>query len=114
MLSPTSQLTALLFTPGSRPERFAKAAGSGADGIIVDLEDAVPVMDKDRVRAEVAKFFNTNIRIGLPPFVSAIRVNSGNPVTISAAPAPPIMPSPRCRAECECHPSPISARLARS
>lgn len=76
MLSPSSQLTALLFTPGSRPERFAKAAASGADGIIVDLEDAVPVMDKDRVRAEVASFYNKNIRVGLPPFVSAIRVNS--------------------------------------
>ena len=76
MLSPSSQLTALLFTPGSRPERFAKAAGSGSDGIIVDLEDAVPMMDKDRVRDEVAKYFNANIRVGMPPFVSAIRVNS--------------------------------------
>lgn len=70
------KLTSLLFTPGSRPERFEKALASGADGIIVDLEDAVPVMDKGRVRAEVAKYFNTNIRIGRPPFVSAIRVNS--------------------------------------
>ena len=76
MLSPSSQLTALLFTPGSSPERFAKAATSGADGIIVDLEDAVPMMDKNRVRAEVANFFHTSIRIGMPPFVSAIRLNS--------------------------------------
>jgi citrate lyase subunit beta/citryl-CoA lyase len=30
-----------LFVPGDRPERFAKAAASGADAIIIDLEDAV-------------------------------------------------------------------------
>lgn len=31
-----------LFVPGNRPERFEKAAQSGADAIIIDLEDAVP------------------------------------------------------------------------
>ena len=30
-----------LFVPGQRPDRFAKAAASGADAIILDLEDAV-------------------------------------------------------------------------
>jgi citrate lyase subunit beta/citryl-CoA lyase len=30
-----------LFVPANRPERFAKAAASGADRIIVDLEDSV-------------------------------------------------------------------------
>jgi citrate lyase subunit beta / citryl-CoA lyase len=30
-----------LFVPGDRPERFDKAAGSGADAVIIDLEDAV-------------------------------------------------------------------------
>jgi citrate lyase subunit beta/citryl-CoA lyase len=30
-----------LFVPGDRPERFAKAAASGADVIVLDLEDAV-------------------------------------------------------------------------
>ena len=30
-----------LFVPASRPERFAKAAASGADAVILDLEDAV-------------------------------------------------------------------------
>lgn len=30
----------LLFVPGDRPERFDKAAASGADQIIIDLEDA--------------------------------------------------------------------------
>lgn len=31
----------LLFVPGDRPERFSKAATSGADAVILDLEDAV-------------------------------------------------------------------------
>lgn len=39
-----------LFVPANRPERFAKAASSGADAIIVDLEDAVPPQEKDVAR----------------------------------------------------------------
>ncbi len=35
-----------LFVPGDRPERFAKAAASGADVVIVDLEDAVATENK--------------------------------------------------------------------
>ncbi|MEM1148517.1 MAG: aldolase/citrate lyase family protein, partial [Pseudomonadota bacterium] len=31
----------LLFVPGARPDRFGKAAASGADTMIIDLEDAV-------------------------------------------------------------------------
>ena len=30
-----------LFTPATRPDRFAKAAAAGADVAILDLEDAV-------------------------------------------------------------------------
>lgn len=41
----------LLFVPGSRPERFDKAAASGADTIIIDLEDAVLPDDKAEARA---------------------------------------------------------------
>lgn len=40
-----------LFVPGHRPERFDKALGSGADRIIVDLEDAVAPADKPAARA---------------------------------------------------------------
>ena len=32
----------LLFVPGNRPERFEKAVRSGADAVILDLEDSVP------------------------------------------------------------------------
>lgn len=48
---------ALLFTPGNRPERFAKAGASGADAVILDLEDAVSLADKDKARAGLVDFF---------------------------------------------------------
>ena len=43
-----------LFVPGNRPERFDKALASGADAVIVDLEDAVPPDQKDTARMTVA------------------------------------------------------------
>ena len=48
-----------LFVPGDRPERFAKALQSGADVVILDLEDAVMPEAKDRARAEVARFIQS-------------------------------------------------------
>ena len=43
-----------LFVPGNRPERFAKALASGADAVVLDLEDAVAASGKDAARAAVA------------------------------------------------------------
>ncbi|WOI52627.1 CoA ester lyase [Parvularcula sp. LCG005] len=40
----------LLFVPGSRPDRFAKAAGAETDLVCIDLEDAVAPGDKDAAR----------------------------------------------------------------
>lgn len=42
-----------LFVPGDRPERYAKAAASGAHEIILDLEDAVAPQAKADARAHV-------------------------------------------------------------
>ncbi|CAN7599036.1 HpcH/HpaI aldolase/citrate lyase family protein [Pararhizobium sp. LjRoot238] len=42
-----------LFVPASRPDRFHKADESGADAIILDLEDAVAPTDKERARDAV-------------------------------------------------------------
>lgn len=39
-----------LFVPGNRPERFIKAAKSGADAIVIDLEDAVAPEQKADAR----------------------------------------------------------------
>lgn len=49
----------LLFVPGNRPDRFMKAAASGADMICLDLEDAVPAPERDAARASVLAFLAT-------------------------------------------------------
>jgi citrate lyase subunit beta/citryl-CoA lyase len=43
-----------LFVPGHRPERFVKALASGADRVIIDLEDAVSSSDKAAAREAIA------------------------------------------------------------
>ncbi|MCK7614848.1 HpcH/HpaI aldolase/citrate lyase family protein [Roseibium sediminicola] len=53
-------LQAPLFVPADRPERFAKAAASDADAIILDLEDAVPATEKDSARANLVTDFTDN------------------------------------------------------
>ncbi|NIL77300.1 CoA ester lyase [Rhodococcus sp. B10] len=45
-----------LFVPGTRPERFDRAATSGADVVIIDLEDAVAGGDKDIARTTVVEW----------------------------------------------------------
>ncbi|MGO4001475.1 HpcH/HpaI aldolase/citrate lyase family protein [Pseudomonas fluorescens] len=49
-----------LFVPGIRPERISKALASGADNVIVDLEDAVAPGDKDRARECVIEWLVQN------------------------------------------------------
>lgn len=44
-----------LFVPGDSPERFAKAAASGAHAVILDLEDAVAAEAKGAARRAVAE-----------------------------------------------------------
>lgn len=48
------RLRSLLFVPGDRPDRFAKAVASGADALILDLEDSVVASAKDSAREAVA------------------------------------------------------------
>jgi citrate lyase subunit beta/citryl-CoA lyase len=62
-------LIAPLFVPASRPERFAKAAASGADAIIIDLEDAVPPDQKDAARGNLSG----RLSVAVPAF---IRINA--------------------------------------
>lgn len=51
------QLICPLFVPGDRPDRFAKAASSGTDGVIIDLEDAVATSAKSHAREIIEKYF---------------------------------------------------------
>lgn len=45
-----------LFVPGDRPERFEKALASGADAVVLDLEDAVAPDAKGRARESIARW----------------------------------------------------------
>lgn len=47
-----------LFVPANRAERFDKAVASGADALILDLEDSVPLADKDSARHAVQTWMN--------------------------------------------------------
>eukprot|EP01042_Synura_sphagnicola_P020900 gene20900-26543_t len=63
--------TSFLFVPANRPDRFDKAANSGADAIILDLEDSVPAQEKQLARDAVLQWMRTP-RIGISVW---IRVN---------------------------------------
>ena len=52
------RLRSLLFVPGDRPERVATAAASGADAVILDLEDSVAPVAKAAARAAVARYLS--------------------------------------------------------
>src|SRR5258708_396426 len=50
------RLCSLLFVPGDRPDRMEKALSSGADALILDLEDSVLPPNKPAARQAVAGF----------------------------------------------------------
>ncbi len=66
-----ARMRSVLFVPADRPERFAKALASGADGVIIDLEDAVAPASKASARASLSKWL-----IEAPDCSVLVRVNS--------------------------------------
>jgi citrate lyase subunit beta/citryl-CoA lyase len=48
----------MLFVPGDSERKFLKAAGTGSDALILDLEDAVAPAEKDHARGLVAELLN--------------------------------------------------------
>lgn len=46
-------LRTALFAPGNRPDRAEKALGLNADAVVIDLEDAVPIAEKESSRSLV-------------------------------------------------------------
>ncbi len=52
----------LLFVPGLRPDRFAKALDAGADIVCIDMEDAVAMPRKDESRALTLPLFAQHAR----------------------------------------------------
>lgn len=73
----TTPLT-LLYAPGDRPEVVHKALASGADAVIVDLEDAVSPGRKDYALAATAELLSSpqplpvHVRINTPHDIEAL------------------------------------------
>lgn len=51
-------MRSFLYVPGDQPEKLRKAMGSGADALILDLEDAVAVSRKQAARQTLTAFLN--------------------------------------------------------
>lgn len=64
-------LRSMIFSPGNRLDMVAKGAASGADAVIVDLEDAVPTAAKEQARRNLRNL----PRSGVPWYV---RVNGAD------------------------------------
>jgi (S)-citramalyl-CoA lyase len=66
-------LKSLLFTPATKSHRFARAADVHADGLIIDLEDAVAPSSKDEAREAALRYLEEIPAEHLP---CALRINS--------------------------------------
>lgn len=56
-----------LYVPANQPKLFGKAADGGVDAMILDLEDAVPLAEKDQARDAVADWLAKNASSGSTP-----------------------------------------------
>jgi len=63
----------LLFVPGNRPERFENAVRSGADAVVLDLEDSVPAAQKALAREAVERGWARLNSFGVP---LVVRINA--------------------------------------
>lgn len=65
-------IRSMLFVPGTRHDRFAKAMNAGADAVVFDLEDSVEAGQKQKARSLVAEFLGTPG----PEALRLVRLNS--------------------------------------
>lgn len=68
-----AQARSLLFVPGDRPERYAKAQASGADAVVIDLEDAVAPAAKAAARQGIESAWPT---LCASPVPTLVRINA--------------------------------------
>jgi len=66
-------LRSILFVPAANPKALAKAPGLNADGIILDLEDAVAAAEKDEARAAALRALRL---AGWKTPLRAVRINA--------------------------------------
>lgn len=108
--SQIAQARSLLFVPGNRPERFIKALASGADAVVLDLEDSVPLGAKQTAREAIADAWAELCAKGVPLVVriNALESSEGpadlewlERVTSGAAPRPVMVPKAESRVSLE-------------
>lgn len=75
MTSTCADARSFLFVPGNRPERFDKALRSGADAVVLDLEDSVAAEDKAQAREAVARAWPGLRAPGVP---LVVRINAAD------------------------------------
>jgi citrate lyase subunit beta / citryl-CoA lyase len=68
-------MRALLFVPGDAPQKLDKALTSGADALIVDLEDSIAASGKPAARRQAAAFLERVGRTAEGPLLF-VRVNA--------------------------------------
>jgi citrate lyase subunit beta/citryl-CoA lyase len=79
----------LLFVPGNRAERFNKASASGADAVIIDLEDAVAPRDKAEARRATTAWLSAQHSTRCPVLLRVNAVGSdwfADDMTVAALP----------------------------
>ena len=74
MSAPVRPRRSILYMPGSNPRALEKGTGLPADGLILDLEDAVAPDAKEQGRREIAKALQNKAAYGRRELI--VRVNS--------------------------------------
>jgi citrate lyase subunit beta/citryl-CoA lyase len=75
MFTRVAHARTFLFVPGHRADRFDKAIASGADAIVIDLEDSVPSVAKAEARASIEREWTRLRAMSVPVLV---RINGTN------------------------------------
>ena len=71
------KLRSLLFVPGDSEKKFVRASQSGADVLILDLEDAVAPSMKEAARAIVAGWIDRSAEVSSSLFVRVNPLTTG-------------------------------------
>jgi citrate lyase subunit beta / citryl-CoA lyase len=67
-------MRSFLFIPGDSPKKLEKGLGSGADALLLDLEDSISPQNKAQARATTCAFLNEAIPVKARPRIY-VRIN---------------------------------------
>jgi citrate lyase subunit beta/citryl-CoA lyase len=73
MIDALASARTFLFVPGNQPARFSKALHSGADAIVIDLEDSVPAHEKTLAREAITAAWDA---LGAAAIPVVVRINA--------------------------------------